>query len=154
MKKILSFIFAIMLGATVTAAAFPVGNASALDCEKTFLGLRPWYMNLTDTVTVKTDDNKEGKETCIIKSPEVAGEAKFVWTIILNISADLSLIVGYVALIFLIYGGFKYILSTGEPQGVSTAKKTITNALIGLAISILATVIVNTIIMVVGGSAK
>ena len=144
MKKILSFIFAIMLGATVTAAAFPVGNASALECEKTFLGLRPWYKGLTD----------DSSGTCIIKKPEDNGEAKFVWTIILNISADLSLIVGYVALIFLIYGGFKYILSTGEPQGVSTAKKTITNALIGLAISILATIIVNTIIMVVGGSAK
>ena len=108
MKKILSFIFAVALGATVTVATFPVGSAFAADdgCSNTFIGLRPWYMGLA----------KKADGTCIIKTPtEVGSEAKFVWTIILNISADLSLLVGYAALIFVIYGGFKYILSTGEP---------------------------------------
>lgn len=145
MKKILSFIMAVMLGATVTAATFPAGNVSAATCESTFLGLRPWYMGLS----------KEVNGSCMIKSPtEIGSEAKFVWTIILNISADISLLVGYVAIIFVIYGGFKYIISTGEPSGVAFAKKTITNALIGLVISVLATVIVNTIIMVLGSNAS
>ncbi len=148
MKKILSFIFAVVLGSTVTVATFPVGSASAIECEKTFIGLRPWYMGLTGTASV------DGKETCIIKKPEEAGEAKFIWTIILNISADLSLLVGYAAIVFVIFGGFKYILSTGEPGKVAAAKMIITNALIGLVIAILATVIVNTILAVLGGSAS
>ena len=45
-------------------------------------------------------------------------------------------------------------MSTGEPPKVAQAKTIITNALIGLVIAILATVIVNTILIVVGSSAK
>lgn len=47
-----------------------------------------------------------------------------------------------VALGFVIYGGFRYITSQGEPDGTKSAKQTILNALIGLVISLLATGIV------------
>src|SRR6266702_2994245 len=39
---------------------------------------------------------------------------------------------------FLIHGGFKYITSTGKPQELDSAKKTIRNALIGLILVIAA----------------
>ena len=80
--------------------------------------------------------------------------ASFVWKIVLNISADIALLVGYAAIGFVIYGGFKYIMSTGEPGKVAEAKKMITNALIGLVIAVLATVIVNTILVVIGAAAS
>ncbi|MBP5675044.1 hypothetical protein J6W91_01800 [Candidatus Saccharibacteria bacterium] len=80
--------------------------------------------------------------------------AAFVWRIILNVTIDLTLAASYVALILIIYGGFKYILSTGEPSKVTTAKTTITNAIIGFIIAMLATLIINTIIMIIGGSAS
>lgn len=149
MKKIASFIIATFLGALVTVATFPAGNTYAGSCEKTFLGMRPWYMGLTEE---KPDST--GKTTCVIKSPAGDGNsmANFVWKIALNIMADISLLVGYVAIIFVVWGGYKYIMSNGEPGNVATAKKTITNALIGLVIAILSAVIVNTIIMVVNGA--
>lgn len=142
---------AAFLGVMVTVAAFPAGNTYAATCEQTFLGLRPWYMGLTET---KSDST--GKATCVVKSPSGNGAdmAAFVWKIVLNITADITLMVGYVAIIFLVWGGYKYIMSAGEPGNITTAKKTITNALIGLVIALLATVIVNTIILVVDGAAK
>ena len=149
MKKIASFIIATFLGAFVTATMFPSGVTYAGTCEKTFLGMRPWYMGLTEE---KPDST--GKTTCVIKSPEGDGSsmANFTWKIILNIAADVSLLVGYVAVAFVVWGGYKYIMSNGEPGNVATAKKTITNALIGLVIAILSAVIVNTVIVVINGA--
>ncbi|MDO4967309.1 MAG: pilin [Candidatus Saccharibacteria bacterium] len=152
MKKIFSLVLALILGITVTTVAFP-SEASALDCEHSILGLRPWYAGLTTTAKDST-----GTETCVIKSPgQISSDnpqASYFWTIVLNISADISLIAGYVAIIFMVYGGYKYIMSTGEPGKVAMAKSIITNALIGLVIAILATVIVNTILMVIGANAS
>jgi hypothetical protein len=54
----------------------------------------------------------------------------------------LSAIIGVVAVIMIIWGGFKYITSGGSEQSVSSAKKTILFALIGLIIVALAQLIV------------
>lgn len=43
-------------------------------------------------------------------------------------------LVGVVALIFLAFGGIRFILSGGEPKALESAKKTITYALLGLAV--------------------
>lgn len=48
-----------------------------------------------------------------------------------------------IAVGFVIYGGYKYIASQGEPDKTNEARHMITNALIGLVIASLATVIVN-----------
>ena len=53
-----------------------------------------------------------------------------------------SWIVGVVAVIFVIFGGFKYITSAGDSNKVSSAKSTIIYALVGLVIVALAQVIV------------
>ena len=45
-------------------------------------------------------------------------------------------------------------MSNGEPGKITQAKTMITNALIGLVIGILATIVVNTILVVVGGAAS
>lgn len=50
---------------------------------------------------------------------------------------------GALALIFVLIGGFQYIVSAGNPQNISQAKRTITYAIIGLAIVIMALIIVN-----------
>ena len=148
MKRILSFIISIFMCGAVTAAVFPVGNTYAdADCSsKTILGLRPWYDGLTTT----TSD----KKSCVIQPQTDDTLPSFVWRIVLNVLADLSLIVGYAAIIFVIFGGYKYIMSTGDSGKVASAKLIITNALIGLVISVLATVIVNTIIAVVSNSTR
>lgn len=50
---------------------------------------------------------------------------------------------GFIAVGFIIYGGFQYILSSGDPSGIKKAKETIVNAVIGLVIAMLAFGIVN-----------
>lgn len=54
----------------------------------------------------------------------------------------LSSLVGVVAVIMIIIGGFRYITSAGDSNRVSSAKNTIIYALIGLVIVALAQVIV------------
>lgn len=52
-------------------------------------------------------------------------------------------VLGLVSVIFVIAGGIKYILSGGDSAGIKNAKETITYAIVGLVISMLAFGIVN-----------
>ena len=61
---------------------------------------------------------------------------------ITNVINILSVIVGIVAVLMLIYGGFRYITSAGDTARVASAKNTILYAIIGLIIVALAQVIV------------
>lgn len=45
---------------------------------------------------------------------------------------------GLIAVGYVIYGGIQYVTSRGEPDGVKNAQSTITNALVGLAITLVA----------------
>lgn len=51
-------------------------------------------------------------------------------------------IAGVVAVIFIIIGGYKYVISQGNPQAVQKAKETIIYALAGLVIVMMAFTIV------------
>lgn len=57
-------------------------------------------------------------------------------------------IVGVIAVIMLIIGGIKYVISGGDAKKVTDAKNTILYAIIGLVISFLAYAIVNFVISV------
>jgi hypothetical protein len=63
--------------------------------------------------------------------------------LIINI---LSIIVGVVAVIMIIVGGFKYITSGGDSGKVGSAKNTIIYAIIGLILVALAQIIVNVVL--------
>lgn len=54
-----------------------------------------------------------------------------------------SIVVGAVAVIMIIYGGFRYITSGGASENVSNAKNTIIYAIIGLVIVAIAQIIVH-----------
>lgn len=54
-----------------------------------------------------------------------------------------SLIIGIIAVIMLIYGGFRYITSGGSSERVGSAKNTLIYAIIGLVIVALAQIIVH-----------
>lgn len=100
------------------------------------LGFPAWYRGLT----------KENGSNCDIKSPtEAGGATKFIWIIVLNVVEMILRAAGYAAVIFIIYGGYKYMISTGSPDGMVAARKTIMNAAIGLVISIAAVAIVRTV---------
>ncbi len=63
-------------------------------------------------------------------------------TIVRTIVNLFSLIVGIIAVIMIVYGGFKYITSGGDSGNVTGAKNTILYAIIGLVIVALAQFIV------------
>ena len=56
-------------------------------------------------------------------------------------------IVGIIAVIMLIFGGIKYVISGGDAKKVTDAKNTVLYAIIGLVIAFLAYAIVNFVIM-------
>ena len=64
-------------------------------------------------------------------------------TLIKNIINIFSIIVGLVAVIMIIIGGFRYILSGGESSSVSGAKNAILFAIVGLVIVAIAQLIVH-----------
>jgi len=68
--------------------------------------------------------------------PEVLGK-------IINLALYL---VGGVAVLFLIIGGFQFIMAAGNPQGAQTAKNTVLYVIIGLVIVLLSNVAVQFII--------
>ena len=58
----------------------------------------------------------------------------------------LLFIIGAVAVIMLIYGGFRYVTSGGDSSGVTAAKNTILYAIVGVIVAILAYAVVNFVV--------
>lgn len=91
-----------------------------------FLGIFPtWYRYLDFTDNCRIDIDFFGNPTDIYK-------------IVLAIIDILLRLGGLIAIVYIIYGGFKFITSQGEPEGIKSAKTTIMNALIGVVIVTLA----------------
>jgi len=65
-------------------------------------------------------------------------------------------IVGILAIVFLIFGGIRYVISGGDKGKVDSAKNTILYAIVGLVVAILGYAVVNWVISIVsnggGGS--
>lgn len=72
------------------------------------------------------------------------------WIVVSNIIEILMQAVGYVAVGFIIYGGFKYLISQGESAALTAAKSTITHAVVGLVISIVSVLLLNLLVGVFG----
>ena len=102
-------------------------------CEKSFLGLRPWFHYL--------ETNPE--PDCGIKEFTVLGPSSDIPLVLLAVVDDLLRIAGLVAVVFVIYGGVMYITSQGNPDQASKAQSTILNALAGLAIALVAIFVVS-----------
>ncbi|MEX0932016.1 MAG: hypothetical protein WDZ81_00220 [Candidatus Saccharimonadales bacterium] len=74
--------------------------------------------------------------------PGVSADASLLITI-LNL---LFYIAGALAVIMLLVGAFRYVVSMGNPENTKKAKNTIAAALIGLIVAIFAGLIVNLVI--------
>ncbi len=131
---VLSLFMVLSVGGTLTVTAMPqVASASDVvaNCNKGFLGFPAWYNGLTN------DD-------CSIKSPESAGGlSKFIWRIGLNVVSIALVAASYVAAYFILYGGFLFLTSQGDPADATLARSTMLDAVIGLAISMGAVILIN-----------
>lgn len=65
-----------------------------------------------------------------------------IWIVVLNVIEILVQLAGYLAAVYIIIGGFKYLTSAGSPDTISSAGNTIRNAAIGLIIALAAVAIV------------
>jgi hypothetical protein len=102
-------------------------HAAKCTKEVSLLGIPPWYSNLC----------KEGTNDVTVEDP---GAAAII--ILLNIIGIAVRLAGYGAVGFVIWGGIQYIIANGDSGKLSSAKKTIQNALIGLLIALSAIAIV------------
>lgn len=114
----------------------PMAPAYACSTPDTVLGIPAWYKGMQDGECNFTPRNGDDKKIDIVKTALLIG---------LNVLQAALVIAGYVAVFMIIRGGFTYMLSTGSSDGMSSAKKIITNALIGLVISLLAAAIVGAV---------
>lgn len=137
MSWLLAALFVGSFGGILGATTTPVQVYAADTCVKSaFLTLPPWYRGLTNT-------------DCSIKTPDSAGVGPFIWTVVLNI-IDMALqVIGYMAVGFIIYGGFMYMTSQGEAEGAAKARRTMRDAITGLVIAIASVAIVNLVIGII-----
>lgn len=77
--------------------------------------------------------------TCEVTKFDVPGD---IWKVALALVEIVLRVGGLVAMIFVIYGGFKYVLSKGNPSDAAKARQTIIDAAIGVGIASLATVLI------------
>lgn len=127
----------------------PVFSHTNADASS-FLGMKPWYEGLT----YKDDkDNDKEKVVCVVDKADdrngdglddttnCRGLSSFVWTAAANVASDLAIVAAIGAIGFVLYGGYLYMFSGGEATKVYNGKKTIINALIGLAITMVANIV-------------
>ena len=76
------------------------------------------------------------------------------WIIAANVASDITILASFLVLGYVIYGGYLYIFSGGEPSKAVAGKKTLTQAFIGLAITMTSTIIMSTIRSVLLGNSE
>jgi len=96
------------------------------------------------------DCSSDGSPDCVINGTSHKDES-FLPTInsIINLLIGIT---GIIAVAVIIYGGYQYVLSTGDAAKVAKAKNTIMYGIIGLVIAMLAFAIVNFVLKNVFGT--
>lgn len=136
MKKVLKIIGQVLTGAAAAATLF-AGRAMATD-------------GVEDCI------NASDSTKCAVNAITPAGVPTELFGntgIITNITNTLLAVVGIIAVVMLIYGGIRYIISGGDQKKVTDAKNTILYAIIGLIISLLSYAIINFVLNSLTGGA-
>ena len=142
MRRIISVIS--LVTASIFAMLFvsPTVYAADSSCDSYVFAIPAWYKGLMGRSSGSCQFEAEKMGGAEKDKPDVVRTAGKIGS---NIVQALMVIAAYVAVFFLIKGGFTYIYSAGSAENISNAKKTIQNALIGLVIAVMAASIVNAI---------
>ena len=138
-QKIKSFILVSVSLLTFGAPMLVPIAASAASCNGSI------QTSLAAGVTSATGTPENCSDTGSGASSSIQNLAKKIVNIF-------SVIVGIVAVIFVIYGGFRYITSGGDSGNVGNAKNTLIYALVGLVIVALAQLIVHYVLSTAAGA--
>jgi len=83
-------------------------------------------------------------------SPEGVATLGCIPVVIQNLVNALVIIAAIVAVFLIIYSGYKFVMSEGDPEKVSTARKTLLYAIAGFVFILLAFVFLNVIGQITG----
>lgn len=124
-RIILSLLVCFTLGSLSTSLTFADNSDSDIynaenHCDMV-LGLVPWDCGV------------------VINDQETLSNG--IWTVAANVAADITVVGTYLALGFVIYGGYLYMFSAGDSTRITTSKKVLPQAFIGLAIVLTAHII-------------
>lgn len=104
-------------------------NFAAACSSPGFFALPTWYKYL---------EKVESADGC---QPTLKSIWDF-WLVAAAVIEMLIRIAAFAAIVFVVWGGIKYIMSKGDPNNTKVAQQTIINALVGLVISVAATAII------------
>lgn len=152
-------VMTMVVAGVLVGALAPVANAARFTndaedsdgnkCSSSFLGFPTWFKGLPRkpgtcdiAVSTKTTTDSDGNKVESVSQDDLN---TFIFRIVLNVIEIVMRIIGFAAVGFVIYGGFKYLTSAGSADRIASGKKVIQNALIGLLISIFSIAIVNLI---------
>lgn len=99
--------------------------------EGTFFGLPTWYKYL--------EGQKEEGGGCVPKITELND----VWAIVLAIVEILLRIAAIAAVVYVLYGGIRFITAQGNSEKITAARTAVQDALIGLLIAVVAIAVVS-----------
>lgn len=129
MKKIKAFMAAmVMLLTTIATPAgvmVPAAHADGVDVFR----------------TACRSGNSSDSELCRNNQPLFGRNS--IWTNIIN---TLLFVVGAAAVLMIIIGGLRYVLSGGDQSAISSAKNTILYSVVGLIVAFMAYAIVNFVV--------
>ncbi|OGH15945.1 MAG: hypothetical protein A3C30_03855 [Candidatus Levybacteria bacterium RIFCSPHIGHO2_02_FULL_40_18] len=83
-------------------------------------------------------------------SPEGVATLSCIPVVLQNIINALIVIAGIVSVFMIIYAGYKYVMSEGDPEKISSARKTLVYALAGLIFIFLSFFFLNAISQITG----
>ncbi len=130
------FVWVAVFGLTTkTASAAPTENPTSCG-DNSFLGLPYWYKYLEP---VEEHDPVSDTDVCRAKLRGI----KDVWLVVAACVELLIRLASMIAIGYIIYGGVSYVISQGVPDKTKKAQATVINAVIGLAISVVAAAVVS-----------
>ncbi len=106
------------------------------NCTNSILGLPTWFRYLelnNECEVVGPTETVRGKDGELEQRFDWQSAAGYVAIAVLEILLRIGALV---AVGFVMYGGFRFITSQGDPEGAKNARNTIINAIIGLVITI------------------
>jgi hypothetical protein len=127
-------------GTQADTTAEPGQHCNPHQYDQDFLGLPHWYEYLGGVADARgncvpsLDRNLDGT---------VGDNLNGVWLIGLAVLEILLRIAGMVGVGAVIFGGFKYITSQGNPDATKSARNTIIHAMVGVFIAVMAAITVN-----------
>jgi hypothetical protein len=131
-KIFVAIFFAIMMVGFINpqSSYAACGDSNTNSRRVRFWGLPTWDEYLQT-------DPAQGNAVCNFGFPED------IFLVLLAVAEMIVRAAAYVALGVVIFGGFKFMVSRGDPQKIADAKNTIQDAVIGLVIATLSTVIIS-----------